>query len=295
MKLTFLLVLIAALCSYSFAQPGGFLSSNIEDDGPFSFLENFENDFSEESQEGLIISEENDILDMNEEYILLTEAETSGNSDIEMMLYYSTQYVIQEGINKQILLPETFYFISQVYSIEVQATNKENYRVNLQISNEKNNTANATYLVTYQAITGNTNVTSYSLSNLSGSSSDNGDIPISVPDNSTVPDNNGDFTPISMEEVGNNVTILMIGVTGIDYVVTGAIQNGLLPDGYYDPTAIYSVGSQAVENGVNYLWDIQVSDYSGNSAELVFIAFFDPVSYDVQVIQSQVLNIVRVN
>ena len=302
MKITFIVVLIAALCSYSLAQSGGFLSSNIEATDSLASLENFENgenDFPEEFQEGLIISEEENEIDTNGDYILLSKSETSGNSDIEMMLYYSTQYIIQEGITKQILLPDTYYFISQVFSIEVQADNKENYRVNLQISDEKNNTANATYLVSYQAATGTINVTSYSLTNLSGSSpndEDNNQVP--VPDNSTVTDNNGtatgDFIPLDMNEVGNNVTILMIGVTGIDYVVTQAIQSGLLPDGYYDPTAIYTVGSQTVENGVNYLWDVQVSDYSGNSAELVFIAFFDPVSYDVQVVKSQVLNIVRV-
>jgi len=72
---------------------------------------------------------------------------------------------------------------------------------------------------------------------------------------------------------------------GFQYVIHEGIDEGLLPNGEYEITEIFSVSSQVV-SGINYDFEVEVSNGDGVFERIDFIVFDQVWNDDVKKVMS---------
>ena len=279
MKSSFILLIIVTLLCNCFAQSAGFLS--IEDfENPLQ--PDFEEDdfLPEESLENWLPSEENIYENEDAEYLYLDQIEIQGNSYFENLLFASIKILIEEGIKEGYLLANGSYHIGQIFGVEVKIGHQENYRISLQLSDDQNRTSDTTFYVFYDPKLDITKVLSYEMTFLSEAPEQPEGINLS------------NMTPIDLDEVGNNMTLLTIGTNGINFVINEGVKNNYLVYSDFEPSVVYAVSYREVEGGVIYLWDLDIADTVGNSAGLMFVIFYSPETFEMQVLAYNIFNVI---
>jgi len=217
------------------------------------------------------------------EYTPLDPSLATTDPEIQGFLYFGTQYVIQQGISEG-TLPNSFYQVGEVYSLANKTEDQnEYYKFDISITDNQQNSANTTFEVRLDPTTNTKEVTSYSFSNVVTSGQGNG----------TTNPPEEPWVPMDLQQVSQDETILLIGAYGFAYVVQQGIDSGTLPSSTYQPTVVYSLEQQQASNGINYRWNLEAADELGNSAHIIYITFYDPISTYTEVTSYEFVNVVR--
>lgn len=83
----------------------------------------------------------------------------------------------------------------------------------------------------------------------------------------------GNVTQLSAADIQNNSNAQFLANFGAQSVAREATQAGDLPDGQYNISRIYSASQQQVQNGVNYYFDVEISNGLGNSTRATYTVF----------------------
>jgi len=232
MKLSFL-ILSLAICYLVSSQFFGPIF------GPEGEISGFEESVIKES-----FSEE-ELSFSSDGYTPLNITEASKDPQIKGFLYIGVQYVVQQGIQNDDI-PNSFYQISEIYSIETQETEGVNYRFYVGLSDNKQNNVNITFVVNYQD--GKTEVISYSFDE--------------------------EWTDLDVFEAQSDPVIQGYLYSGIQYVVQQGISQGSLPNAFYQVNEIYNIATQDTPEGQNYKFEVELTDGQSNS-NITFIVSYN--------------------
>ena len=233
------------------------------------------------------ITEENEFItedNLDEGFSPVDLASFNNDQEAQDLLAFGLQDVINQIIDRGDLEDDYPFEITQIYNVEEQISNSGNYQYDVGIDNRNGTTGRIVFLVLSATPTRPVRVNSYSYSVNTvhnnqpltlGSNSESSPVDDALDGDGDDDSDLGGFTQVDLGQANNDPRIQSAQDNGAQYVARQGIATGVLPRGQYQVSQVFSVYEQVV-NGINYRFDVELSNGQGTQARAQYIVYSQP-------------------
>jgi len=223
---------------------------------------------------------------LDDGYSPIDLATFNNDEEAQNLFVFGLQDVINQIIDRGDLEDDYPFEITQIYNVEEETGNSGNYRYDVGIDNRNGTTGRIVFVALEATQTAPRRVNSYSYS----INTVNNNQPITLGSNSEsspvddaldgdIDDDDdsdlGGYDQVDEQTANNDASIQSAQNNGAQYVVRQGIATGVLPDGQYQVTRVFSVYQQVV-NGINYRFDVELSNGQGKLVRAQYIVYSQP-------------------
>ena len=233
-------------------------------------------------------------------FVILDPSIAQTDTGIAGILNLGVQEATKQAIANGSLY-DSPYELAQVYSVQQNIANSDEYHFDVSVRNNLQNTVRMDFDLTYDESSNTVEILFWGYPNTT--IPENGEEvipPIEEEENSTGTNGTGgvDGIPAGYQEISFNPNdpnsfTYQIGEAGLQVVVTKGVLDGTIPSSYYVATNIRSVSQKVEGSKTYYRFDLDAADGLGNSARFTYIVSYDTATSTPNLEDVQITNVVR--